>query len=122
MDIIEEYEKAIGQQTQRFDDDLMPDRRFEYELAKMRMGLKKAPKLSSDERALLEFCHERNMHEFLREEFERHPIKLNGSGELIGEKPFDRERTERKTFFDPIFGYFSSPKSDENPRLLDMGY
>ena len=32
------------------------------------------------------------MREFLKEEFEKHPIKLNESGELIGRNPFDVER------------------------------
>lgn len=102
--------------------DLTPEQRYELELANLKLGLKKAPKLNQAERALLEFCHDRDMHEFLKEEFERHPIKLNGDGELIGENPFDRERTERKTFFDPIFGYMSSPNKDENPYLQGIGW
>lgn len=70
------------------------DERFEAALAKMRMGFKKPPKLNSMERRILEFCHNRDMKEFLREEFEKHPIKLDDDGNLIGENPFDKERRE----------------------------
>ena len=121
MDIIDGGQ-ITGQQMPRWEHELTPEQRYQLELANLKLGLKKAPKLNQAERALLEFCHERDMHEFLREEFERHPIKLNGDGELIGENPFDRERKERKTFFDPIYGYMSSPSSDENPYLQGIGW
>ena len=68
---------------------------FGKSLAEMKLGLKKVPKINSMERKILEFCHNRDIKEFLREEFEKHPIKLNENGELIGENPFDKERRER---------------------------
>jgi hypothetical protein len=78
------------------------DARFEAALANLKNG-GKVPKLSSMERQILEFCHNRDMKEFLREEFEKHPIRLNGNGELVGENPFSKEKTERGTFFDPLY-------------------
>lgn len=50
------------------------------------------PKLNHAEREILEFCDARDMREFIREEFEKHPIKLNDNGELVGENPFEKER------------------------------
>ena len=65
------------------------DERFEAALKSVRI---KPPKLNSAEFEILEFCHSRDMREFLKEEFEKHPIRLNESGELIGRNPFDVER------------------------------
>lgn len=80
------------------------DARFEAAIASMRMG-GKIPKLTSAERQILEFCHGRDMKKFLKEEFERHPIRLDENGELIGGNPFDKERSgePRKVFYDPLF-------------------
>ena len=35
---------------------------------------KKIPTINQDEMELLQFCHERNMREFIREEFTKNPI------------------------------------------------
>ena len=78
------------------------DAKFAAAIARMRMGTMKVPKITPMERQILEFCHERNMKEFIREEFEKHPIHLNEAGELIGENPFDKEHTEKKDFYDLI--------------------
>ena len=68
----------------------------------------KIPKINKAEREILEFCHNRDMREFLREEFEKHPIKLDENGNLIGGNPFDEERrrlgiTEDYHYTDPLF-------------------
>lgn len=68
---------------------------FGKSIAEMKLGLKKVPKINAMERKILEFCHNRDIKEFLREEFEKHPIKLDDNGNLIGENPFDKERRER---------------------------
>jgi len=68
---------------------------FGKSLAEIKLGLKKVPKINSMERKILEFCHNRDIKEFLREEFEKHPIKLDENGGLVGENPFDKERRER---------------------------
>ena len=65
------------------------DERFEAALKCVHI---KPPKLNSAEFEILEFCHSRDMRKFLKEEFEKHPIRLNESGELIGRNPFDVER------------------------------
>lgn len=70
------------------------DDRFEAAIMELKSGLRKAPKITRDEYEVLEFCHNRNMKEFLREEFRKHPIVLNENGELVGENPFDKERRE----------------------------
>lgn len=72
------------------------DAKFEAALAKLRMG-GKIPKLNRYERDLLEFCAGRNMKEYLREEFEKHPIRLDENGNLIGKNPFDEERQRKET-------------------------
>lgn len=97
------------------------DRRFEEAIAKIKLGIGGIkPKLNSAERQILEFCHGRDMKEFLREEFEKHPIHLNESGELVGENPFDKERKEEKVFYDPIFGYSrTSEPSPEKPYIYE---
>jgi hypothetical protein len=51
-------------------------------------------KLTEAEMDLVRFCHGRDMKAFLKEEFEKHPIKLDESGNLIGDNPFERERQE----------------------------
>lgn len=71
------------------------DKNFNGALDALRLKLKKAPKINPMERKILEFCHNRDMKEFLREEFEKHPIRLDPDGNLIGENPFDKERRER---------------------------
>ena len=68
------------------------DARFEAAIREMKMGVRKVPKLTRDEYEVLQFCHNRDMRQFLKEEFEKHPIILNEDGELVGENPFDRER------------------------------
>ena len=82
-----------------------------YDVLKYR--IKKAPKINSMERKILEFCHNRDMKEFLREEFEKHPIRLDESGNLIGENPFDAERrrlgtNETYQGYDPLYGEISA--------------
>ena len=67
------------------------DKLFERNIARMKMGVMKVPKLSYEERKLLEFCHGRDMKQFLKEEFEKHPIILNEDGELISPNPFTHE-------------------------------
>lgn len=84
-------------------------------LAEMRLGLKKVPKISSMERKILEFCHNRNMKEFLREEFEKHPIRLDENGELIGENPFDKERRELGI----TEGYYAKDPLFESVRTME---
>ena len=84
------------------------DEKFEKAILNLRLNAKKVPKLNSAERALLEFCHGRNMREFLKEEFEKHPIRLDENGDLIGGNPFDKERRERgdnSTYqgYDPLY-------------------
>lgn len=84
------------------------DSKFESAIAKM-LRVRKVPKINRAEREILEFCHNRNMKEFLREEFEKHPIKLDENGNLIGENPFDKERREQGVVesyqgYDPLFG------------------
>lgn len=88
-------------------DDALSDAKFEQAIIKMKNGFKK-PKLNRAELKLLEFCHGRDMKEFLREQFEKYPIKLNANGELIGENPFDKERaangiSESYKCSDPLF-------------------
>ena len=81
------------------------DERFEEAVRNLYAGGKK-PKLNSFERQLLEFCHNRDMKEFLREEFEKHPIRLNDQGELIGENPFNKERDQKPYLYeDSLFTY-----------------
>ena len=86
------------------DSEALADQRFEAALANMRVG-GKVPKLTSAERQILEFCHGRDMRKFLKEEFEKHPIRLDEEGNLIGKNPFDDERYggRRKNLFDPLY-------------------
>lgn len=65
------------------------DARFDAAVAKLKLN---PPKLNREEYDILKFCHERDMKQFLKEEFEKHPIILNEQGELVGENPFDVER------------------------------
>ena len=51
-------------------------------------------KLTEAEMDLVRFCHGRDMKAFLKEEFEKHPIKYDEEGNLIGGNPFERERQE----------------------------
>lgn len=53
------------------------------------------PKINRSEYEVLKFCHNRNMKDFLREEFEKHPIVLDENGGLVGENPFEKERREK---------------------------
>lgn len=92
------------------------DEAFSKALAEMRFGLKKMPKINSMERKILEFCHNRDMKEFLREEFEKHPIKLNENGELIGENPFDKERRELGI----AEGYYAEDPLFNSIRLMEI--
>ena len=81
--------------------------RFKRAIERLRlsMGGRKAPKINDEERKILEFCAGRNMRQFLKEEFEKHPIRLNEHGELIGENPFDKERGGRRYHsYDPVYG------------------
>ena len=72
------------------------DAKFEAEIARMRFGNGgRKPKLNKMERQILEFCHERDMKKFLKEEFEKHPIILDDDGGLVGPNPFDKEREEK---------------------------
>lgn len=85
------------------------DALFEKALSNYYGKLKKVPKISNAEYEILEFCHNRNMKEFLREEFEKHPIKLDDDGNLVGENPFDKERRELGIVgeyhaYDPLYG------------------
>ena len=75
-------------------DETIYDERFDAAVRDMKLGLKKPPKLTRDEYEVLEFCHNRDMRAFLREEFRRHPIVLDENGGLVGENPFDKERRE----------------------------
>ena len=52
-------------------------------------------KLTEAEMDLVRFCHGRDMKAFLKEEFEKHPIVLDETGNLVGENPFEKERRER---------------------------
>lgn len=70
------------------------DARFEAAIARMRMN-GRIPKITPMERQILEFCHNHDMKEYLREEFEKHPIRLDEDGGLIGENPFTKEREEQ---------------------------
>ena len=60
----------------------------------------KIPKLKNEEFELLKFCHDRNMREFLREEFRKHPINLDSQGNLVGENPFKGSGRHFTTMFD----------------------
>lgn len=65
----------------------------------------KIPKLNEDEMDVLRFCHDRDMVQFLKEEFTRHPIVLDENGGLKYGNPFDKERggvkrTDLHTVFD----------------------
>lgn len=103
------------------------DARFEEAIAKLKLGMKggKKPQLNSMERQILEFCHGRDMKQYLKEEFEKHPIHLNEDGELIGENPFGKDRKTSKTFYDPVYGnlYTRGPiqtgTDDEKPYIYD---
>lgn len=64
----------------------------DLEQLKLKYKTGQIPKLNSSERKILEFCHERDMTAFLKEEFEKHPINLDEDGCLIGENPFEKER------------------------------
>lgn len=80
-----------------YDDMLMPSNKeqlYLQELKNLRLKYKlgEIPKLSTEEMSILEFCHNRDMKAFLREEFARHPIILDESGGLIGGNPFASER------------------------------
>ena len=89
--------------------------RFGKAMAEMKLGFKKVPKINSMERKILEFCHNRDMKEFLREEFEKHPIRLNENGELIGENPFDKERRELGI----TEGYYAKDPLFESVRFME---
>lgn len=85
------------------------DASFDRAFSEYKLGFKKAPKINPMERKILEFCAGRDMKEFLREEFEKHPIRLDVDGNLIGENPFDVERrklgiTENYQGYDPLYG------------------
>ena len=58
---------------------------FEQNLASLKAAYRagKIPKINRTEREILEFCHGRNMTEFLREEFSRNPILYDANGEII---------------------------------------
>lgn len=93
-------------------DDKVLDERFDAAARQLFRG-GKIPKINAMERKILEFCHNRDMKEFLREEFERHPIRLDENGELIGGNPFDKERRERgdtSTYeaYDPLYDSIKS--------------
>ena len=95
------------------------DARFEAAMARLKFGMAgKKPQLNSMERQILEFCHNRDMKQYLKEEFEKHPIHLDEDGNLIGENPFDRERKESKTFYDPVYGNVYA-KGTETPIVDD---
>jgi len=70
------------------------DELFERDLEQLRLKYRmgQIPKINAAERGILEFCHQRDMKEFLREEFEKHPIVLDEDGGLVGENPFEKER------------------------------
>lgn len=70
------------------------DERFERAIRELKQGIRKAPKLTREEYEVLAFCHGRDMRQFLKEEFEKHPIILDEDGCLVGENPFDKERRE----------------------------
>lgn len=58
-------------------------------------------KLTEAEMDLVRFCHGRDMKAFLKEEFDKHPIIIGESGELVGGNPFEKERRERLAQQDP---------------------
>ena len=60
---------------------LEPQQEFSMLRAMYRSG--KISKITRAERELLEFCHERDMIAFLREEFRRNPILYDENGEII---------------------------------------
>ena len=70
------------------------DEQFYRDLENLRLKYKLGdiPKITNIERQILEFCHSRDMIQFLKEEFEKHPILLDEDGGLIGENPFKNER------------------------------
>lgn len=77
------------------DKKLTPDERYEqaFSLSNLRALYKAGKiKLNESEKEILQFCHDRDMVQFLREEFERHPIILNEDGSLKYGNPFDKER------------------------------
>lgn len=88
-------ENVYWTEARNNDGETESDVKFAAALAKMRTGFMKIPKITRAEREILEFCHGRDMKKFIKEEFEKHPIKLNEFGELVGENPFDKERRER---------------------------
>lgn len=69
------------------------EKQFYRDLENLRLKYKLGdiPKITNIERQILEFCHSRNMMEFLREEFEKHPIVLDENGGLVGKNPFINE-------------------------------
>lgn len=60
----------------------------DYNALKALYHMGKIDKLNREEFELLKFCSERDMRKFLKEEFEKHPIKLDDDGGLIGPNPF----------------------------------
>ena len=85
---------VIWEDPQVFDETI-GDRRFDVAVKAMKSGIMKVPKITRDEYEVLKFCHERNMRQFLKEEFEKHPIILDENGGLVGENPFEKERREQ---------------------------
>lgn len=83
-----------SEQYDNYLNEAVGDERFERAIRDLKMGLKKVPKLTKDEYDVLAFCHGRDMRQFLKEEFEKHPIVLDENGCLVGENPFDKERRE----------------------------
>ena len=72
------------------------DEQFYRDLESLRFRYRTGdiPKITEAEYDLLTFCHNRDMIQFLREEFEKHPIILDENGGLVGENPFKKERRE----------------------------
>lgn len=64
--------------------------------AKYRAG--GVPKINGMERQILEFCHQRDMVEFVREEFRNNPILYNEHGDII-ENPQYTTDTPTHSFF-----------------------
>lgn len=64
--------------------------------AKYRAG--GVPKINRMERQILEFCHGRDMVEFVREEFRNNPILYNENGDII-ENPQYTTDTPTHSFF-----------------------
>lgn len=64
--------------------------------AKYRAG--GVPKINGMERQILEFCHQRDMVEFVREEFRNNPILYNEHGDII-ENPQYTTDAPTDTFF-----------------------